>query len=164
MHGAARLRHERGPAPGGGGHLPGVARGVQHRPAGVAEFYSSIALNEALWKQIKAFADTDEAKALTGTRRRFLEKTMADFRRHGADLDAEGKKRLQEIDVELTQLTTKFAENVSTRPTPTSCDHRRSRASPGCRRAPSRRHGRAPQAKNRKAGDSHCRRRATSPL
>src|SRR4051794_3859325 len=69
-------------------HLEGVATYPELREAynsvqpRVAEFYSSIALNEALWKQIKAFADTDEAKALTGTRRRFLEKTMADFRRH----------------------------------------------------------------------------------
>ena len=35
-----------------------------------------------------------------------------DFRRHGADLDAPGKKRLEEIDVELTRLTTKFSKNV----------------------------------------------------
>ena len=37
---------------------------------------------------------------------------METFRRHGADLDPAGKKRLEEIDVELTQITTKFGENV----------------------------------------------------
>ncbi len=53
-----------------------------------------------------------EARRLTGERRRFLDKTIDTFRRHGADLDAAGKKRLEEIDVELAKLTTKFAENV----------------------------------------------------
>ena len=37
---------------------------------------------------------------------------MEAFRRHGAELDPAGKKRLEVIDVELTQLTTKFSENV----------------------------------------------------
>jgi oligopeptidase A len=69
-------------------------------------------LNEALWKQLKAYADTDEARQLEGVRKRFLTKTMADFRRSGADLDSAGKQRLQEIEVELSKLTTKFAENV----------------------------------------------------
>ncbi len=55
---------------------------------------------------------TPEAKPLKGTRRRFLTKTLDSFRRHGAELDAAGKKRLEDIDVELTKLTTKFSENV----------------------------------------------------
>src|SRR5439155_7597726 len=68
--------------------------------------------NAGLWTNIKAFAATPEAKSLTGERRRYLTKTVDTFRRHGADLDAAGKKRLEEIDVELTQVTTKFSENV----------------------------------------------------
>lgn len=100
------------------GHLEAVAtypalreayNNVQPR---AAEFYSSIVLNVELWQAIQAFAETEEAKSLAGARKRFLEKTMADFRRHGADLDADGKRKLQEIDIELTQLTTKFSQNV----------------------------------------------------
>ncbi|HKD09412.1 MAG TPA: M3 family metallopeptidase [Bryobacteraceae bacterium] len=75
-------------------------------------FYSRIPLNDGLWKQLKQFAETDDAKSLTGARKRFLEKTLDSFRRHGADLDEAGKKRLAEIDVELTRQTTKFSENV----------------------------------------------------
>jgi oligopeptidase A len=77
-----------------------------------SEFYTRIPLNAGLWKQLKAFADTDEAKSLTGTRLRFLTKTLDSFRRHGADLDDAGKKQLAEIDVELTKITTKYSENV----------------------------------------------------
>jgi oligopeptidase A len=78
----------------------------------VSEFYSSIPLNEKLWTALKAFSGTDEARQLTGARRRFLVKTLDSFRRHGAELDAAGKKRLAEIAVELTNITTKFGENT----------------------------------------------------
>jgi oligopeptidase A len=78
----------------------------------VSEFYSKIPLNEALWKQLKQFAETDEARALTGTRARFLKKTLDDFRRSGADLDEGGKARLTELNIELVKATTKYSENV----------------------------------------------------
>ncbi len=75
-------------------------------------FYSSIPLNEGLWKAIKAYAATEEGSSLQGTYRRFLKKTIDSFKRHGADLDAAGKARLKEIDVALAEATTKFAEHV----------------------------------------------------
>jgi len=78
----------------------------------VSAFYSGIPLDAALWQRIKTFAATPEGKAATGEQRRFLHKTVDTFRRHGADLDPAGKKRLEEIDVELTKVTTKFGENV----------------------------------------------------
>lgn len=78
----------------------------------VAAFYSGIPMNSALYARIKAFAETAEAKELSPTKARFLKKTLDDFRRHGAELDDAGKQRLAEINVELTTLTTKFAQNV----------------------------------------------------
>jgi oligopeptidase A len=78
----------------------------------VSAFYSGIALDEGLWKCILAYSRTAEGARLTGERRRFLDKTVESFRRHGADLEPAGKKRLEEIDVELAQITTKFSENV----------------------------------------------------
>ena len=78
----------------------------------VSKLHSSIPLNEGLWQVLKRYAGSEEARRLEGTRRRFLTKTVDDFRRHGADLDPAGKARLAAIDVELSTLTTKFAENV----------------------------------------------------
>src|SRR6476620_11782951 len=52
----------------------------------VSEFQSNILLHEGLWKTIQRYEATTEAKNLTGTRRRFLEKTVDDFKRHGAGL------------------------------------------------------------------------------
>ena len=99
-------------------HLEGVATTPELRAAfnavqpEVSAFYAGIPLNEGLWRAIQAVAATPEAASLRGTRQRFLKKTVDSFRRHGAELDPAGKKRLEEIDVELARLTTKFGENV----------------------------------------------------
>ena len=78
----------------------------------VAEFYSGLPLHEGLWKVISDFATTGEAKSLTGARKRYLKKTVDSFIRNGAELAPADKQKLQEIDVELTRVTTKFTENV----------------------------------------------------
>ncbi len=99
-------------------HLEGVRTTPELREAVnavepmVSEFYSRIPLHDGLWKQLQKFAETDEARALTGVRKRFLTKTMDSFRRHGAELSESDKAALAAMDVELTQLTTKFGENV----------------------------------------------------
>lgn len=99
-------------------HLESVATYPELRAAynavqpEVSLFYTNIVLDAGIWRMLKEYADTDEARALTGVRARFLKKTMDGFRRSGADLDEPGKKRLQEIEVELAQATTKFSENV----------------------------------------------------
>ena len=78
----------------------------------VSEFYSRIPLHSGLWAALKAYQTTEDAKSLTGVRARFLTKTIDSFRRHGADLDEAGKKRLAEIDVELSVVCTQFAQSV----------------------------------------------------
>jgi oligopeptidase A len=78
----------------------------------VSAFYSGIPLHSGLWQAIRSYAAISEAASLTGTRRRFLTKTIDSFRRHGADLDQAGKAKLEAIDVELATLTTRFSENV----------------------------------------------------
>ena len=99
-------------------HLESVATYPELRAAynavqpEASAFYTGIPLHSGLWHGIKTFAATDEASTFAGPRRRFLHKTMDAFRRHGADLDPEGKRQLEAIDVELTRLTTKFGENV----------------------------------------------------
>ena len=100
------------------GHLIAVAETLELREAynavlpDMSTFWSSIALNEALWLRVKAYAGSSEAKALTGIYRRHCDKTVRDFERAGADLPAETKKRLQTLQVDLAQLEQKFSENV----------------------------------------------------
>jgi len=99
-------------------HLEGVATTPELRAAyneilpDVSAFWSSIALRENLWQALSSYAETDDARALEPTRKRLLEKTLADFRRNGANLDAAGKARLSEIDRELGLVTNKVSQNV----------------------------------------------------
>ncbi|MEO8128263.1 MAG: M3 family metallopeptidase [Bryobacteraceae bacterium] len=100
------------------GHLESVTTYPELRAAynavqpEVSEYFTGIVLDPGLWRVVQEFAETPEAAALTGTRKRLLTKTLDAFRRQGAELDPAGKKLLSEMDVELTILTTKFGENV----------------------------------------------------
>jgi oligopeptidase A len=78
----------------------------------VSEFYASIPLNEGLWERIAGFAETTEAKSLTGAKKRLLDETIADFKQNGAGLPPDKKKRLEEVQAELAKLTQKYSENV----------------------------------------------------
>ncbi|GIU80441.1 MAG: oligopeptidase A [Bryobacteraceae bacterium] len=99
-------------------HLEGVVSTPELREAwnaaqpAVSAFYSSIPLHEGLWRALNEFAETEEAQRLEGVRARFLKKTLDNFRRHGAALPPEGKKKLEELEVELSTAATKFAQNV----------------------------------------------------
>jgi len=99
-------------------HLENVVTSPELRAAwnevqpAVTEFYSRIPLHAGLWSALKQYASTSEAASLAGVQARFLKKTIDSFRRHGADLDAAGKQRLSEIDVELSVICTKFGQNV----------------------------------------------------
>ena len=99
-------------------HLESIRNGDELRDAHnavlpeVTQFYSRIPLNNKLWKRIKAYADTEEAKALVGVKKRLLDETVKDFVRSGADLPAEKKQRLEEVQADLARVTQKFSENV----------------------------------------------------
>ncbi len=100
------------------GHLESVATYPDLRAAyndvqpQVSEFFSGIPLHEGVWRRLRALADSPESEVLSPIRKRFLKKTLDDFRRSGAALEPGAKKRLLKINVELAKLTTKFGENV----------------------------------------------------
>lgn len=99
-------------------HLEAVATYPEYRAAyntvlpEVTAFWSSIPLRENVYRALVAFSERDEARTLDATRKRLLDKTLADFRRHGATLDPAGKERLAALDRELGVLTTRFTQNV----------------------------------------------------
>ena len=99
-------------------HLDSVSDNAEQRSAlnemlpEVSEFYSGIALNSELWEKLRTFSESSEVEKLDSVRRRFVEETCADFRESGADLPADKKKRIAEIDADLSKQTKKFGENV----------------------------------------------------
>ncbi len=78
----------------------------------VSEFGAKIPLDGKLWKNIKAFAESEQVKSLSQIDQRLVHETIKDFQEAGADLSAEKRKRLEELSGELAKITQKFSENV----------------------------------------------------
>jgi oligopeptidase A len=99
-------------------HLESVATTPALRDAynavlpNVSAFWSSIALRDGLYRALAELAETPEAQSLEPTKKRLLDKTLADFRRQGAELPPSDKEKLKELDRELSIITTKFSQNV----------------------------------------------------
>lgn len=75
-------------------------------------FYARISRDQGIWRALRDFADTPEAKSLTGIRRRNLERKIRDMRLAGADLPDPERARLEEIEVELSTLSTTFRDHL----------------------------------------------------
>ncbi|WP_026809995.1 M3 family metallopeptidase [Arenibacter latericius] len=78
----------------------------------LSEFSNDIILNESLFKRVKAVYDQKDQLHLTPEEQTLLDKKYKGFSRNGANLPEEKKKRLREIDAELSKLTLQFGQNV----------------------------------------------------
>ncbi len=89
--------------------LDAVHQAVQ--PA-VTAFFSGLSLDEALYAVVRAYAETDEARALTGARRRHLDKSLEAFVRQGAELKGADRTRFAAIQESLAALGSRFGAHV----------------------------------------------------
>lgn len=78
----------------------------------LTEFSNDIALNEDLFKRVKAVYDQKDSLTLTTEQATLLDKKFKGFSRNGALLNEEDKLKLREIDTELAKLQLTFGENV----------------------------------------------------
>lgn len=99
-------------------HLDGVRSTPEWRAAiaqalpKITAFRNSVTLDPRVWAKIKKYAASEEARSLTGNRKRLLELTLKRFRRAGADLDDAARSRMREINIELANLSKKFNDNA----------------------------------------------------
>ena len=75
-------------------------------------FSNDIALNEELFKRVKAVYDQKDTLTLTTEQATLLDKKFKGFSRNGALLNGEDKLKLREIDTELAKVKLTFGENV----------------------------------------------------
>jgi len=75
-------------------------------------FFARLPLNDALWSAVREVANSGEAASLSGVHARHLQRTVREFVRAGADLPPDGKARVEEIQVELSTLHMRFADNT----------------------------------------------------
>ncbi|HYQ59216.1 MAG TPA: M3 family metallopeptidase [Draconibacterium sp.] len=74
--------------------------------------YDDINLNEGLFNRVKAVYEQRENLELNTEEARLLEKRYKSFVRGGAELPADKKARMREINAELAKLSVQFAENL----------------------------------------------------
>ena len=78
----------------------------------LAEFSNDITLNENLFERIKTVYEQKDMFQLTVEQKTLLDKKYKSFSRNGANLPKSKKKKLREIDKELSKLKLQFGENV----------------------------------------------------
>jgi peptidyl-dipeptidase Dcp len=78
----------------------------------LTEFSNDIALNEDLFKRVKAVYDQKNNLTLTTEQATLLDKKFKGFSRNGALLNEEDKLKLREIDTELAKIKLTYGENV----------------------------------------------------
>ncbi len=78
----------------------------------LSEFGNDIRLNVHLFARVKSVYDQKDTLNLSTEQEMLLEKKYKSFSRNGANLSESKKKRLREIDAELSKLQLKFGENI----------------------------------------------------
>lgn len=78
----------------------------------LSEYFTELGQNEKLYQAFEAFAQTDAFKALDVAQKKVITNSLRDFRLSGIGLEGEQQKRYAQLQLELSELTTKFSENV----------------------------------------------------
>ncbi len=104
---------------GRGGFLGQVHSDAAVRDAGtqaeerINKWRVAIVFREDLYRAVRAFAETDEARMLEGERARLLEHWLRDFRRAGHQLDADARAELERLRNRLVEIEVAFKRNVN---------------------------------------------------
>jgi oligopeptidase A len=80
--------------------------------AHLTAFYADLGQNEALYARYKQLRAQPEFNGLSMAQKKIIENELRDFRLGGAELPADKKARFKEIQEALSQLSSKFEENV----------------------------------------------------
>ncbi len=79
----------------------------------LSEFSTRITLNENLWKRVKTVYEQRHTLDLDTDDAMLLQNTYDSFALSGAELQGKDRERLKKLKAELSELTTKFGQNVT---------------------------------------------------
>ena len=100
------------------GHLNAVMNSPELRDAynanlpKITQYYTELSQHQGLFQKFKALAASGEFEGLARAQRRIIENELRDFRLGGADLPAESKARFMAIRERLSQLSSRFSDNL----------------------------------------------------
>lgn len=80
--------------------------------AKLSEYSTNISLNEGLWQKIKEVYENKDMFNLDTEDKMLLQRTYDSFARSGANLLGENRETYRKLSAELSELTTKFGQNV----------------------------------------------------
>ncbi|HLB42913.1 MAG TPA: M3 family metallopeptidase [Gammaproteobacteria bacterium] len=78
----------------------------------LTEYHTEVAQNEILYQAIESLANSTEFSQLNPAQKKIIENDLRDFRLAGIHLPPDKKARMAELQKQLSQLTTKFSENI----------------------------------------------------
>src|SRR5258707_6549051 len=100
------------------GHLNAVMNSPELREtynanlSKVTQYYSELGQHEGLHARFKALKASPGFEALTRAQKKIVENELRDFRLGGAELPPAGKTRFKEINEQLSQLSSRFSDNL----------------------------------------------------
>lgn len=78
----------------------------------LSEFQTYVGQHEGLYQAYQALAESDDFPLLSGAQRKEIRNTLRDFRLSGIGLPAEAQQRYGEIQARLSELASRFSNNV----------------------------------------------------
>ncbi|HUP93674.1 MAG TPA: M3 family metallopeptidase [Burkholderiales bacterium] len=78
----------------------------------ITQYYSELSQHQGLFEKFKALRSSGEFDALAAPQRRIVENELRDFRLGGAELGSEAKARFMAIRERLSQLSSRFSDNL----------------------------------------------------
>lgn len=100
------------------GHLNAVMNSPELREAynttlpKITAFYAELGQNLALFEKFKLLRSSAEFESLSDARKKIIENELRDFRLGGAELSADKKARYLEIQEKLSELSSRFSDNL----------------------------------------------------
>jgi oligopeptidase A len=99
-------------------HLNAVTNTPEWRDAynaclpSLTEFSTALGQNRVLYEKIKVLSESDYFQTLNNTQQKIIQDELRSFRLAGVALEGDEKKRYAEIQQRISELTTKFEENI----------------------------------------------------
>jgi len=85
---------------------------AEESDATFSKFFNEVSLDENLYRAVKDYSESAEAKTLTGYKALFLKETVEDFERNGFALSKEKRDELKDINDKISDLSIMFQKNI----------------------------------------------------
>jgi thimet oligopeptidase len=77
------------------------------------KFFNELGLDEELYRSVKEYSESEEAKSLEGPKKKFLNETLLGFERNGFALSKEKRDQLNIYQDKLSDLSIAFSKNIA---------------------------------------------------